>query len=122
MIYGSPCWYPIVENLKELENVQKKCVKWINNGYDVNESYKDIHATYILTISLYLYLQNLLLLHKCINGAYGFDCSDYVSLKDPAHDLRSENDIVFERKPRLFKCEQNFFIQSRCACQPITKE
>ena len=32
-IYGSPCWYHYVEPLKVPENVQKKCVKWINSGF-----------------------------------------------------------------------------------------
>ena len=58
MIYGSPCWNPNVENLKVLEDVQKKCVKLI------------------LLISLYLQLQDRLLLDKCINCAYDFDGSN----------------------------------------------
>ena len=80
------------------------------NSCYVNESHKDlVLATDILPISLQLQLQDLLLLDKCINSAYDFDGSDYVNLKDPGRDLRSDNDIVFKhKKPRLFKCGQNF--------------
>ena len=99
MIYGSPCCYTNVENLKVLEKVQKKCVEWISNSYYVNESYKNLLlATDILTIFIYLQLPHLLLLDKCINVAYVFDGSNYKILKDPARDLRSEKNIVFEHK------------------------
>ena len=61
MIYGSPCCYTNVENLKVLEKVQKKCVEWISNSYYVNESYKNLLlATDILTIFIYLQLPHLL--------------------------------------------------------------
>ena len=30
LIYGSTCWFPNVENTKNLEGFQKKCLKWIN--------------------------------------------------------------------------------------------
>ena len=34
--------------------------------------------------------------------------------KDAERDLRSENDIVFEhKKPRMFKCEQNFYFSEQ---------
>ena len=46
------------------------------------------------------------------NGAYDFDCRD-VKMKDQSSELRSENDIVFERKkPLLFKLEQVLFFRS----------
>ena len=125
--YGSLCWNCDEENIKKerkRENVlQEKCVKWMNNGIDMNQSCKDLLlATEILPISLYLHLPNCLPWQKCINRAYEFDCSKTLTLKDPARNLRSRSTSSSTGRNCYYSSAIRKFFQGSCACPQINKE
>ena len=67
LIYGSSCWYANIDNLKSLENVQKRALKWVCS--DRNSTYKELLLKAgKLPLSLYMQLQDLLTLSKCMTG------------------------------------------------------
>ena len=76
LLYGSVCWVANVTNTKELESVQKKSLKWINNTS--NNNFKELlYFSRILPLSLYLQLQDLLFLSKSLTGQFNFNIDQF---------------------------------------------
>ena len=105
LICGSICWFPNVENTKNLEGTQKKCLEWIN--CTSNSNYKQLLLqSQILPLSLSLQLQDLLMLSKLLNGNFDFDASTFIHPREPPRTLRTSGDIQFEHgKRKLQLCE-----------------
>ena len=112
LIYGSSCWYANIDNLKSLENVQKRALKWVCS--DRNSTYKELLLkTGILPLSLYMQLQDLLTLSKCMTGYFAIDFNPYLCLRKRTRDIRSSHDVRFDhRKPRKSQSEQSFFFRT----------
>ena len=54
--------------MSELENIQRRVVNWIKLG---NESYKEkLYSLSILSLPMYVQINNLLLLSKMLSGRY----------------------------------------------------
>ena len=109
---GSVCLFNNVTNTKYLENVQKRCTKWIRNDWKSN--YKQLLLECrILPLSLYLQLQDIFFLTKCMNGGFDYNFQQYLRFKDHPRLLRSDNCLTFEhRKPLSVICKQSFFTQT----------
>ena len=99
LIYGKTCWFANVENTKNLKRIQKKCLKWINCTSNIN--YKELlQQSRILPLSLYLQLQDLLMLSKMLSGYFDFDPSTFIHPREPPRTLRTSGDIQFEHGKR----------------------
>ncbi len=122
LIYGSTCWFANVENTKNLEGVQKKCLKWIY--CTSNSNYKELlQQSQILPLSLYLQLQDLLLLSKMLRGYFEFDPTTFIHRREPSRTLRTSGDIQFEHgKRKLQLCEQSFFYRTTVLVNRLPKE
>ena len=112
LIYGSSCWFANVESCKLLENVQKRCLKWIS--YSNNSNYKELlQKNGILPLSLYMQLLDILLLSKVFEGYFDFDPTAFVTVRRPTRELRTSDQILFEHgKRNLHICEQSFFTRT----------
>ena len=112
LIYGSSCWYSNIDNLKSLENVQKRALKWVCS--DRKSTYKELLLKAgILSMSLHMQLQDLLTLSKCMTGYFDIDFNPCLCLKKCTLDIRSSHDVRFDhRKPRESQSEQSFFFHT----------
>ena len=53
-----------------------------------------------------------------MNGNYEFEWEEYVKVKQLTRELGSDEELVFDhKKPRLSKCEQNFYPNKRTSKQ-----
>ena len=110
LIYGSNCWSTNVANMKVLENVQKKVLRWITSCSDYETNLKNCN---LLPLSLYLQMQDLLFMSKILNGCYNCEINDYVRLRESPRELRATGRIEFEHgKPKKKICEQSFFYRT----------
>ena len=67
----------------------------------------------ILPLSLYMQLQDLLTLSKCMTGYFDIDFNPYLCLRKCTRDIRSSHDVRFDhRKPRENQSEQSFFFRT----------
>ena len=109
LIYGSSCWYANIDNLKSLEKVQKRALKWVCS--DRNSTYKELLLIAgILPLWLYMQLQDLVTLSKCMTGYFDIDFNPYLCLRNCTRDIRSSHDVRFDHcKPRKSQSEQSFF-------------
>ena len=82
LIYGSTCWFANLGNTKNLEGIQKKCLKRINCTSKSN--YKELlQQSRTLPLSLFLQIQDLLLLSNMLSGYIVFDTSTFIHPRDP---------------------------------------
>lgn len=112
LIYGSVCWFNNVTNTKCLEKVQKRCTRWISSDWKSN--YKQLLLKCnLLPLSLYLQLQDILFLMKCMGGRFDYNFDRYLCVRDHPRPVRSDNYLTFaHRNPRSTICQQSFFTRT----------
>ena len=101
LIFSSVCWLNNVTNTKSLENVQKRCTKWISSDWKSNYKQLLLKCRF-LPLSLYLQLQDILFLTKCMNGGFEYNFYKYLCFRGHPSLLRSNN------------CLTKFFSPRRC--------
>ena len=80
LLYGSQVWSPNRKDLSKLEQFQKNVSKWICKG----ATYKTrLISSGLLPIYLLLKVNDLLFLHRILNGMYDFDFHNFLSITYP---------------------------------------
>ena len=77
LLYGSTVWYASTTNLRKLEQTQWKAVKWVlaNDEPNYNVALKRLN---LLPLSLYLELNDILLLSNIISNKIDFDWQPFL--------------------------------------------
>ena len=100
LLYGSSVWYANIGNLKALESIQRKATKWILFDNDLSY-YQRLISVNMLPISLYMEVNDVLLLFKIINGKYDFKWDDYVTFSTGRHKFDVKH-VNYERSRHNF--------------------
>ena len=105
LVYGSPCYGLSKYNISQLENTQKRIVKWIIPRKD---SYKEkLEKVPILPLPVYIQINNLLLLSKILGGRY-----DSQNLQLPIISSFSRLSMFQLDRPKNKTLENDFFHQT----------
>ena len=105
LVYGSPCYGLSRYVMTQLENVQKRVVKWIVYG---ELTYKDaLLSLSILPLPMYIQINNLLTLAKLVEGRY-----DTSLLKIPLYTESSRRKLFQLSRPARKNLEENFFFRT----------
>ena len=119
LIYGSNAWNPNIQCCKTLEKIQKESLKWVNGDRNYPESLKKCK---ILPLTLYLQLQDLLTMSKCLNGHYDYNFNDFICLRDSDRSLRSNDYLRFDNKrPNKKVCRDSFFYRTGALVNRLPK-
>ena len=119
LIYGSNTWNPNIQCCKTLEKIQKESLKWVNGDRNYPESLKKCK---ILPLTLYLQLQDLLTMSKCLNGHYDYNFNDFICLRDSDRSLRSNDYLRFDNKrPNKKVCRDSFFYRTGALVNRLPK-
>ena len=112
LLYGSECWFANVSNIRRLENVQKKVLKWAAGSDDHIHNLVECN---LLPLSLYMQLKDLLLFSKLMNGYYDCDIEEFLHFRAQSRELRSSDKISFQHdRPSKKLCDQGFVTRT-CA-------
>ena len=102
LLYGSSVWYANIGNSKALESIQRKATKWILFDNDLSY-YQRLISVSMLPISLYMEVNDVLLLFKIINGKYDFKWDDYVTFLTGRHKLFDVKHVNYEKSRHNFR-------------------
>ena len=105
LTYASPCYGLSKYIITELENVQRRIVKWIIPHMD---SYKDrLIEISLLPLPMYIQINNLLLLSKILSKNYDVDM-----LNVPSYSCSSRGCMFQLERPKKKFLEDEFFYQT----------
>ena len=105
LLYGSTVWYASKTNLRKLQQTQWKAVKWVlaNGEPNYNVALKKLN---LLPLSLYLELNDILLLSNIISNKIDFDWQPFLKPSQRRNQL-------FDLMPILNDVQrQNFWYRS----------
>ena len=105
LVYGSPCYGLSKYDISQLENTQKRIVKW---NIPRKEPYKEkLEKLSILPLPMYIQINNLLLLSKILGGRY-----DSQNLQIPIVSSFSRFSLFQLDRPKNKTLENDFFYQT----------
>ena len=105
LLYNSCIWYPHLSKLRDLENFQKKAVKWIIGSTD------SLVMLNILPICYQIIFTDCLLFFKLLHNCYDFEINDYVTVSESRPGNRSSQRMVFSVPLTRKFCSLGSFFQ-----------
>ena len=95
-LFGTP-----TSNLKALESILRKATKWILFDNDL-PYYQRLISINMLFISLYMEVNDVLLLFKILNGKYDFKWDKYLTFSSGRHKLFDVKHVNYQKSRHNF--------------------
>ena len=108
LLYNSCIWYPNLSKLRDLENFQKKAVKWIIGSTNYTDSLVMLN---ILPICYQIIFTDCLLFFKLLHNCYDFDINEYVTVSESRPGNRSSQRMVLSVPLTRKFCSLGSFFQ-----------